>query len=307
LKIALRIGATAALLTLAAGAASMPFRRAQPNPRSGALWIDRGLAAERIGDFSSAERNLLHATSFDRQYLPAWTLANFYFRRGNRDAFWLWAHRAAAMSYDDLAPLLELADRFDPGRALDRLGDSPKLRYAYFDLLIGENRFDAALRLARLIDDPARLREFTTRLIEAGRAADAVEIWNRIPASRSPTGEGFDWRVESGGQFRDGVFDFALDGDQPETTPLLERATAGGVRLRFEYSANLNGLRWALDSTESPPLSPSADWRAFDREFKAQPGIHRLVLFYRRDPGHLRASGWVKIRSLRALPSGLSY
>jgi Tfp pilus assembly protein PilF len=74
------------------------WRGVEPaRPRSSSAWIDTGLAAEEAGDYAGAERSLLEAARIDRQHLPAWSLANFYFRRGDPASFWPWARRAAAL------------------------------------------------------------------------------------------------------------------------------------------------------------------------------------------------------------------
>src|SRR5208282_2217428 len=65
------------------------------NPRSSAAWMALGLLQDSTGDPLAAEQSLQQAAQVDRQYLPAWTLSNFYFRRANRERFWLWADRAA--------------------------------------------------------------------------------------------------------------------------------------------------------------------------------------------------------------------
>ena len=99
------------------------------NPRDSGAWMALGLAAERDGDMQQAAGDFLEAEKVDRQYLPAWTSANFFFRRVNDRQFWRAASRAAAMSYDDPAPLIELADRREPNAtaALAHLGDSARL------------------------------------------------------------------------------------------------------------------------------------------------------------------------------------
>src|SRR5579871_4955673 len=62
------------------------------NPLSSAPRIRLGLAAETRGDLPAAEKWLLEAARVDQQFEPRWTLANFYFRRGDsrRDDFWQW-------------------------------------------------------------------------------------------------------------------------------------------------------------------------------------------------------------------------
>src|SRR5271170_6767965 len=51
------------------------------NPRSSAAWVSLGMLEESAGDRAAAERSLLRAAQVDHQYLPAWTLTNFYFRK----------------------------------------------------------------------------------------------------------------------------------------------------------------------------------------------------------------------------------
>jgi len=330
------------------------------NPRSSGAWIARGLVAERLRDFAGAAQALEQAARLDRQYLPAWTLANFYFRLGDRASFWEWARRAAALAYDDPAPLLTLADRvgrmdrLEPRRAIAHLGGSAKLERAYLDLLIDEGRLDDAQSIARTIlercragrgsrEDTSRLRAFTTRLIAADRGAEALEIWNGIGArsdrasvnlinadrtdAPAPSGEGFDWRLPSSdgvsSACRDSVLDFALDGREPDTAPLLDRVVAVPIasaghrwRVRFEYSTGLAGLRWAFDTHASVSLEPSAPletslgWREAEWSFtparrgSAPVSLGRLVLFYRRDftshdTGATPAEGRLKIRNLQ--------
>jgi len=142
------------------------------NPRLSSAWIRLGLDAEANGNLPEAEMDLLQAAHVDRLYIPAWTLANFYFRRGDADKFWPWAKRAAALTFDDYRPLLRLADALDPspGRVAARLtGGAPLLR-AYLDLLINAHRFDSAREIAGLLaarHDPAdrdRLAAFAEHL-----------------------------------------------------------------------------------------------------------------------------------------------
>ena len=193
------------------------------NPRDSAAWIALGLAAEQHGDMDQAAACFLQAEKVDRQYLPAWTSANFFFRRANDPQFWRAATRAAAMSYDDPAPLIELADRREPHAiaALIRLGDTPRMERGYLYFLIAQSRWpEAQLVAARLSSrrgtgdnepgdargnepgdargnahgdnapDDARDRElllnFTDRLIAAHEGAAALALWQELePAGRA--------------------------------------------------------------------------------------------------------------------------
>ena len=142
------------------------------NPRLSSAWIQLGLDAEAEGNFPEAEADLLRAAGVDRLYLPAWTLANFYFRRGDAEKFWPWAERAARLTFDDYRPLLRLADALgtSPQRVARRLGGGAPLLRAYLDLLINAHRLDSARAVASLLaarHDPAdrdRLAAFAERL-----------------------------------------------------------------------------------------------------------------------------------------------
>jgi tetratricopeptide (TPR) repeat protein len=145
------------------------------NPRLSSAWIQLGLDAEAEGNLADSETELLRAARVDRQYVPAWTLTNFYFRRGDSANFWPWARKAAAMTFDDYRPLLRLADVLEPS-PLDiatRLGGSPPLLRAYMDVLIGAGRLDAAQEIASLLaarhdpSDQARLSDLADRVSRA--------------------------------------------------------------------------------------------------------------------------------------------
>jgi hypothetical protein len=160
--------------------------------------IRLGLAQEVAGEISAAERTLLEAARWDRQYLPAWTLANFYYRRENPDQFWEWAARAAELCYDDSRPLLRLAASLPenkPGEKsatgmLERLHGGDRVTYAYLDFLIGEGRLDAAQEVGRvLLRDSARNRDrleaLAARQSEAKNAEWAKEIRDGVTQSKA--------------------------------------------------------------------------------------------------------------------------
>jgi hypothetical protein len=131
-------------------------------PRDTATALELGLELERAGQLAPAEAILTAAARLDRQYQPAWTLANFYFRSDNPDQFWIWAARASTSNHYDLRPLLRLATIWapEPHALLARLGDHPTLLRPYLDLLIGQSRFADAQYVASLLrahNDPADL------------------------------------------------------------------------------------------------------------------------------------------------------
>jgi tetratricopeptide (TPR) repeat protein len=142
------------------------------NPRLSAAWIQLGLDAESDGNLPEAEADLLRAARIDHLYLPAWTLANFYFRRGDAAKFWPWAEHAARLTFDDYRPLLRLADALEtsPLRVATLLGGGAPLLRAYLDLLINAHRLEPAQEIAGLLAachhpaDRERLAAFAERL-----------------------------------------------------------------------------------------------------------------------------------------------
>jgi tetratricopeptide (TPR) repeat protein len=302
------------------------------NPRSGSAWITLGLLEEASGAHSSAERSLRHAAQVDHQYLPAWTLSNFYFRQASRELFWAWADRAASLTYDDFRPLLRLCDQFepDPARMLAHFGDTRRLRPAYLDFLIGDNRLEAAQQVARGMlaeraNDP-HLVDLADRQLRAGNTASAIELWNAasgFPAidpsagsiltngdlARAPLNLGFDWRLgQTDGvaqTWRPSELVFTLSGSQPEACVLLEQTiylVPRHFRLRFDYMTGTpspTGLHWSLGDIEGPRIEPSPAWREGAFDLPRQRGVRELKLFYRREPGTTRTEGRIEIRNLR--------
>jgi hypothetical protein len=268
----------------------------EANPRLTSARIALGLLEEGKGDFVSAEQTLLQAAHYDRQYLPAWTLANYYFRRENADNFWQWARRAAQLNNDNPRPLLRLAslEEPDPKNVLDRLQAGDNIAYAYLDLLIGSGRLDAAQALVPILLRSKVVRknqlvDLTTRQLQAGHVSWALEIWNALcdadsacvsldpehgpflsPGLSKPDGEGFHPSLtpNSGiaAEWGPNEAAFTMDGTQPDLCPLLEQPVPaprrGGkhYRLRYEYESSATGAYWSMAGFDSPALAPSPDW-----------------------------------------------
>src|SRR6185437_12999593 len=98
------------------------------------------------------------------QFEPRWTLANFYYRRGNEAEFWKWMRRALEVSYGDRTPAFDLCWRVTPD-AKEILARAIPDRHdplaAYLRYLVAKGRGDqsapAALRLAAFQDSSDRL------------------------------------------------------------------------------------------------------------------------------------------------------
>src|SRR5262245_59878943 len=72
------------------------------SPADAGIWIRLGLESEAHRDYIEAEHCLLRATQLDRDFVAAWTLTNFYFRRGDPGSFFPAARRVLALSQSDL-------------------------------------------------------------------------------------------------------------------------------------------------------------------------------------------------------------
>ena len=116
------------------------------NPWDTRSRIELGLLAEAEGDSTTSERYLLQAAETDHLFLPRWTLANYYFRRGDTSQFWGWAKEAADRVYGDAQPLFRLCGRVaEDGKLIDRLQiQSADARAGYLSYLLGQEprRFD---------------------------------------------------------------------------------------------------------------------------------------------------------------------
>lgn len=251
------------------------------NPWDSQSWIELGLRDEAAGDLAGAERNLLRAASVDKQYLPSWSLVNYYFRRGDAEKFWPWAHQATTVAYGDQAPLFTLCWKItSDGTLIEQKLDirKPGLQANYLAYLTNQNRADqiatAAARLLawnREADRPVLLAA-CDRLIADDRASQAIQIWNRLaelhripygvlaPSSgRSltdgdftalPMSQGFDWRLPDVGGVatlldeRPTGLRISFSGRQPENCDVLTQIlpVIDGANYELRYLYHTNGI-----------------------------------------------------------------
>ena len=295
-------------------------------------WIQLGLQLEIQGQIKEAEQCFLEAARRDHQFLPAWTLANFYVRRNDAEHFWPWARKAAEMSYGDVAPLLRLAFVFtnDPSVVLDKCVVSRRRVEREFLYYLINQKMDATCIAARLLENPTKddvrpLLDWTDRLIVTQHLEEARSVWNALSDRRliaysraqgitnadfahSPLQSGFDWRIEP----PQGIsvttsagLRIEFSGRQPETAEIASQYLAAGpgqYSLMFEYRTTRipasTGLRWWVGDANSEPLPASEDWRTTSWKFSSA-AVSRLILLEQRVPGTTRPEGVVYLRGLR--------
>jgi len=241
------------------------------NPYDANAWIQLGLIDEAGNHLAEASQCLHQAARIDHTFLPAWSLANFYFRQNNPVQFWYWIHQASRLVPEDASPLFRLCWHFtddakEIGKQLDL--NRPDMQAQYINFLISENRMGAvkpvALRLAarNRSQDTALLLNTSDWLISQHQATAALNIWNllaeqhRIPFHaihpesrpavtnadfiRSPTSIGFDWHlpavpgINASQESALGGLRLEFSSDQPESVEILTQVLA--VQPKTAYS-----------------------------------------------------------------------
>jgi hypothetical protein len=255
------------------------------------------LYAELSGDLDLAERGLLASAARSRMYQPRYLLAQFYFRRGNENAFWRWANRALDMAPDNVQPLLDLCWRTRP----EVTAGSPQIQRQWLTFLLRQHEDVAAYAQARRVaanatdGDRRVLLEYIDAALVKGESAEALEIWNALcrgrllpyaPSghdtvtnaafARTPLGTGFDWRVES-------------------VAGVVIAATDNGLRVGFSGTQpEMCTLVW-----QYLPLRPGEHYRVVNRDLPGglawEVDSARLRLVYRRPPGQQRFEGVARV------------
>ena len=233
------------------------------DPYDADAWIQLGLMYETENRLSDASRCLRQAARVDHTFLPAWSLANFYFRQNNPVQFWFWIHQASRLVPEDASPLFRLCWHFtddanEIGKQLDL--NRPDMQAQYINFLISESRMAAVgpvtLRLAarNRSQDTALLLNTSDWLIAQHQGTAALNIWNllaeqhRIPFHaihprskpavtnadfiRSPTSIGFDWHlpnvpgITASQENGTGGLRLEFSSDQPESVEILTQVLA---------------------------------------------------------------------------------
>lgn len=267
------------------------------NPYDAQAEIELGLQEEALGEFGKSEQSFKRAFAVDHTYLPRWSLASFYFRRGNTAAFWTWARSAAEMPSDNMGALFELCWRVSPDATeITRqiVNDNPKLLRQYLDFLLSRNQASSAaeiaIRLIRYGDPNTDLPQMFSAInqlltLKDGNPAKATwtalvakrwvvadrELPNNPNFARDPLPVQFDWTLPSnsgvesvpGPSGLETEFS-GLESDQCEIAEQAVVLVPGDYELNFSYRtqgiAPGTGVQWQIvgeDSTK--PLAESSD------------------------------------------------
>ncbi len=259
--------------------ASPWLRRAvEVDPIRADSWIMLGLDEEQEGNTGAAEKALLRAADLDNGFMPAWSLANFYFRQNSPQSSLDWARRALTIGAGDLRGLFVLcwSQASDPGHLVgDVIPAKENVLVQYLDWLVSTGKLDAAADIApRVSSSHARgvredLINFCDAALRASQAERAIQCWNAAvragllpppelnpqvrPAivngafATEPLDRGFDWHVATMEGVRNTLYKglrFTLSGDQPESCILLQQTVVlEGVRnYTLNYSYQTAGI-----------------------------------------------------------------
>lgn len=310
-------------------------RAAALNPLNATPRIRLGLAAEIRGDSSGAEKSLLDAARVNRQFEPRWTLANFYFRRGDTSRFSQWMRAALEVSYGDRRPAFELCWNAsnDAGEIFTRaIPDRREVLDAYLEYLNETHRWPAippvALQLASMNDAADRpvLLGAIDALIGANDAASAKSVWRALGYSNPPVlrgdfeppaiHDGFDWRFVAGQGITHLAIDqprfmhrILFDGSEAESIELLRQVVSLAPHARYKLTwqarttgiPSPTGIAWRIGD-QTAPIASSENATGGEFEFTAPADLFPLTLIYSRPPGETRAEGSLELWHVAIVP-----
>ena len=265
------------LRALGEGDALEPLRRAlAASPQNSAICIRLGLELEGDGRPEEAERCLLRAASLDRDFIPVWTLMNYYFRRGDAARFFPAAHRTLSFGRGDPDPVFRLCWSItdDGSRILhEAIPDRAETQTAYLEWLVRRSQTDDGAPVAQLLlqrfprQSRAALLEYCDRLMALRKTDAAVALWNEmnrrgaveagvVAPGRIVNGEfrsppmngGFDWRIGSASGVEtdsgDGGLNLAFSGSQPDHCDVVSQLVllSPGRTWRLRYTFQSSGL-----------------------------------------------------------------
>ena len=225
-------------------------RAAQTDPSNATVWMRAGLAAERKGDFARAEQDLLRAARESRQYDPRWTLANYYFRRGDMEHFWPWMKSALEWSHGDRSLLFELCWQAQPdGRMiLERaIPDSAVVLRDYLLFLLNNHHSEAALPVAEKLSENASVSDrddllaYANNMLDRRQWSAALSTWNALCLRKVVQYAPLDpsaGRLLTNGALRANPMDSGFDWHLPRISGVASMYNETPPSLRFDFSGN---------------------------------------------------------------------
>jgi hypothetical protein len=280
------------------------------DPRDARYLAAAALSAEAAGDPALAERRLLQAARYNHLWMPRWSLANFYARRGNRAEFFRWTRLALERQYDDGAAIFRAAaaEGATPQRMLNEIlpGDA-NVRRNYLRFLLNRKELDAlapAAHAIMAIVPAARksayerdLAAATAALNGAGRGAEAGELWDRlcrqgllpyppwtaerplVNAGFAPpaVAESYDWTPSPAEGIQvllgapPGVAKFSFNGYEPESHELLSQLVRLAPGLAYRFAFDFR-------TRGIEPADSGLSWKLYSAAEPARQDLAQFLL-----------------------------
>jgi len=311
------------------------------NPYDAQADIELGLQYEADGDYARAKNQLLQAFNIDRTYLPRWTLANYYFRRGDMQEFWVWARHAASMPADDIGALLQLCWRAAPDSQTITgaiINEKPEFLRQYLNFLLAKDQPRAAAQVAPHLlragdkeSDLTVLLSVVNGLVAANEFSDSIALWKLIAERnwivadssvpnnagflRTPVAARFDWSIPEYQGLHSWPGPSGLQtefgGSEPEECVIAEQVVAlkpGDYALAFDYRTSHilpgTGVRWQIiDSKSQKVLAESSDLSSDNtKQSELNFSLHENSLVSLK-LNYKRTLGTVRISGMLALQS----
>lgn len=225
-------------------------------PRDYYLWLELGLARDRLGDSAGSLLGFNESVRLAPYYAqPRWQRGNLLFRMGRYNEAFA-ELRQAVTSYPDYLPnFIDLAWNASgkDARLTEQVvqAQSNKAHLAMAVFFADHGKADEALAHFRSIQNISteNRRRLLQALLSAGTPRQAFEVWSSTFADGRPTpgiiydggfegplnldDVGFGWHVARG----EPGLSFSLDGGQPQS---------GSRSLRIDFSGNPNPGTWLL-------------------------------------------------------------
>jgi len=245
------------------------------DPRDPRILISAGIAAELRGDLEESKRFFERAARYSRSWLPNWTLAGFYARRGDREKTVEYLRSAFERSYgttyaafqlalDSGVPAVEIPRRILPDSAnahsqfIYFLSDKPVTSETASLIAHSATRY---AELAATLPDrsSASVLHAVARLLSGGYGTLAREVWNAgcnrrlvlsTPATEAPI---------VNGEFGFSFLGTGLDWFMPKQLGVDSLHHPGPGTVKFSFSGNQEPELEML--TQTVVLPPGQAWR----------------------------------------------
>jgi len=243
------------------------------SPNDYRFWMGFGGALEQAGDFERAEQAQREAVRLAPSYAyPRWYLGNLLLRTDRYQEGFAELRLAAEANEQFQPQLFNLAwqlNKSDSNSLKAAVGNTPLMRAAFANYLVGRGHFDEGLQLWTSLSETEKREQrlyadgIISTLVAANRYHRAMEIWNEVAPGpiynadfghildrgfednlAHGAGAVFGWQVKSNSQVQIGI-----DVGQGHTG-------SRSLRLYFQVRSHID----AINVTQLVPVKPNTEY-----------------------------------------------